>query len=329
MAWFTVQYRGPGGKTESVQIEAADRAGVFAELKKRGISPIRIGKGNVKKLRGQSRLGINNGMMSRRFMLILGFVVGVLSIFLIIFVAPVSTDELEKRPVTGLHQTTNSVDESIARIDKDNKENDPPPLETFVDERGIERYKGGLRVRNHKIKKEVVRIGLGADGRPLSNLPKFKYRCEDEIARLITLRPGATLVGMRRYDDRYKQDFVNALLEKNAPTAEDSPRDAEIKLQVDAVKKELAQRIKNGEDLGVIMTEARKEMQKYASIKREIEKEVREILKGDGVSDADVEIAFNAANILLESKGISPIKRSLFFDGALKIDATNNKEESK
>ena len=45
---YTVTYRSNGGKRETAEIEAADRAGVFAELKRRGIAAISVSEGKAK-----------------------------------------------------------------------------------------------------------------------------------------------------------------------------------------------------------------------------------------------------------------------------------------
>ena len=48
---FTVTCRGNGGSRETVEIEAADRGGLFAELKRRGITPISVSEGKARRAR--------------------------------------------------------------------------------------------------------------------------------------------------------------------------------------------------------------------------------------------------------------------------------------
>ena len=104
MAWFTVQYRGPDGKNESVQIEAADRAGVFAELKKRGISAVRVeeSKGKVKPAKPRQAKPAEIKDSSMR-----GVLAGLIAIFLVgvsVWLAMRKSPEQEQEQVETVGQ---------------------------------------------------------------------------------------------------------------------------------------------------------------------------------------------------------------------------------
>lgn len=178
--------------------------------------------------------------------------------------------------------------------------------ETYVDARGVLRYKNGnARVPNPDDFKNPIRIERS------TGLPHFNHPVEDEIATLISVAPGETLVGEISYRG-FDKDFVNSLLEKIEFSEDDSEYDREIKQGVIEVKKDLAARIKNGEDLVQILKDARSELMRSAEYKNQIGDLVHEQLLDPNVSDEELKDSIAAANKLLESKGIAPIKETKF-----------------
>jgi hypothetical protein len=173
--------------------------------------------------------------------------------------------------------------------------------ETYVDERGILRYKkGNGRVPNPDDFKNPTRISTRG------NMHEFKHPVENEIAALIMAQPGEPLVGEPDYD-ALKRDFVNALIDKIEIDEEDSELDKELKQNVEDLKKDLAERVKNGEDMAEIFREARRELQQSAQFKQNIDDLVLEQLYNPEISDEDLTTTFEAANKMLESKGIEPM----------------------
>jgi hypothetical protein len=88
---------------------------------------------------------------------------------------------------------------------------------------------------------------------------------------------------------------------------DDSEEDKQLKKDVEATKRELAERIKAGEDLATILTETREEVRRLAAIKQDILTIAREELSKAELSDSDVKDYYEAVNKLLEQKGIAPI----------------------
>ena len=176
-----------------------------------------------------------------------------------------------------------------------------PPPDAYKDERGIWRYPGGARVFNPKDRERATQIPES------SNIPKFTHAVEREIATLLTMEPGGMLVGEPPYH-LYAQDFQNAILDKIEINEDDSERDKAIKQAVIDAKKELCQRIKEGEDVVQILKESREEIRRLNAYKRELENLVREQVRNAELSDEDVADSFAAANKLLEEKGIAPMR---------------------
>lgn len=174
------------------------------------------------------------------------------------------------------------------------------PPKTYTDERGILRYEGGARVLSKDAKERAVKVNQK------SNIPHFNHPVEREIATLLTVQPGMPLFGSPKLPN-LKQDFMNALMEKIEITDEDTPLDREIKEAVEATKRDLAERIKAGEDLATILMETRQEITRLAQYKREMQKILSDTVRNSELSDQDVEDTFAAANRMLEEKGIAPI----------------------
>jgi hypothetical protein len=173
--------------------------------------------------------------------------------------------------------------------------------ETYVDDRGIMRYKkGNGRVPNPEDFKNPTRISNRG------NIHEFKHPIENEIAALIMTQPGEFLVGEPDYSN-LKQDFVNALLQPIEIGEDDNEVDKELKKNVEEIKRELAERVKGGEDLVEILKEARRELRQSAEYKRNLDEIVQEQLYNPEISDEDLTSTFEAANKMLEAKGIEPM----------------------
>lgn len=174
--------------------------------------------------------------------------------------------------------------------------------ETYRDDKGTLRYKaGGARAPEVDEFKNAVRIDTP------SNIPRFKHHVEHEIATLLTVEPGGMLIGAPHYDRRFEEDFLRSLTDPVKIEEDDSEADRQLKQEVEATKKELAERIKAGENLADIFTETRDEIMRLAAVKQDIMALAREATANPDMSDADVKAYYDAVNRLLEQKGIAPV----------------------
>ena len=146
----------------------------------------------------------------------------------------------------------------------------------------------------------------------------FDTRPENEIAGLISATPGASLVGMPRYSEKFKADFLKSCETPIIVSKDDDEYTANLKREMNKVKIELRQRMADGEDLGDILTETRRELQNLAAVKREVEREMRKVIKDTAVTEEDVDTCIEAANKLLESKGVAPVRMNPLLRSALK-----------
>ena len=135
----------------------------------------------------------------------------------------------------------------------------------------------------------------------------FKHASENEIAALLTLTPGETLVGSPSYERWFPRDFQKSLREPIEITEDDTPEQIALKKEMMAVKADLQARMAEGEDIAEIMRETREEYQKLAAYKQTIWDALREARRDPELTDEDIELFLEHANRKLEEKGIAPI----------------------
>ena len=334
---FSVTYRGNDGKPSVIQIAAEDRQGVFQELAKRGISAISIEEstGRVKPRKPVSANGGGKPALAK------GIVAGVIVVAAAIgawyFLSP-----KEQAPVEKKEKKTSKIAEATPAPAASVKVEEPAPEpvqmvtnrhgkvvqkkkpDTYVDAAGVERYvKGNGRVPLKNPEKYLVKSVVHPNA-----YPDFKHDSENEIANLLTIENGGMIFGDREYDKRFEQDFVQALMEPVEITEEDSDEDRRIKENVEAAKHEIAERIKNGENLADILTAERDEIRRLAQYKQQMEDIFHEqISTGEIQTEQDLDDFCKAVNTMLESKGIEPFKISGLMRRRLGLDRARNQNK--
>ena len=192
--------------------------------------------------------------------------------------------------------------------------------ETYVDEAGIKRYKGGQRVFDKSVPPAVRKH--------LKRRKIFAHNSEAMIGDLISIKPGTLVFGQINYDAPwFKKDLSAALIEKVEFTDKDTPEDRELKKAVQETKDELVKRLKAGEDPIQILCDSRRELQRLGQIKEDLRREMLKLSFDEQMSDADMGDFIKAANLLLESKGISPLKQNPVTARALRRQFQNKKQE--
>lgn len=341
---YTITYRNKDGKTDLMQLEASDRSAVFAELSKRGISAIRVeeavGKAKPRKpanSKGGKSPAIGKGIVA-------GAVVVAAAVGAWYFLTrgtgngEQGPDNSPKKPAK-IAETVPSLP-TPAKVTEEKPKPEPVQMvtnrhgkvvqrkkpETYVDAAGVERYvKGNGRVPLKNPEKYLVKSVVHPNA-----YPDFKHDCENEIANLLTIESGGMIFGDREYDKRFEQDFVQALMEPVEITEEDSEEDRRIKENVEAVKHELAERIKQGENLGDILTAEREEIRRLAQYKQQMEEIFHEQLStGEIQTEQDLDDFCKAVNTMLESKGIEPFKISGLMRRRLGLDRAKNQDKQK
>ena len=145
----------------------------------------------------------------------------------------------------------------------------------------------------------------------------FKFASENVIAGLLYAKPGATFVGRPNYSGM-TADFLKSCEVPIIPSADDDAFTQQLKRDVNQAKIELKQRIDAGEDLGEILSETRRELQKIGQTRREIEQLGREMLQKEGKTVEDVRLIQQSVNKMLEAKGIEPVRFNAIVDFQIK-----------
>ena len=138
----------------------------------------------------------------------------------------------------------------------------------------------------------------------------FNHASENEIACLLTIEPGMTLVGEPSYGKHFLEDFMKSCETPIVVTEDDTPEQAELKRLMNETKIDLRQRMADGEDLGQILRDTRQEYVRLAEYKQTLEHELNELKKDNSLSMEDIDDFVKAANKLLDAQGIAPIKMS-------------------
>ena len=136
----------------------------------------------------------------------------------------------------------------------------------------------------------------------------FPTRAENEIAMLLTIEPGESLVGEPDYDEDFRKEFLKSCETPIIVKDTDSPYEKQLKREMIQTKIELRNRMADGEDICEIMASSRNEAMRLGLLKDELEAETRDIIEKSAQSEGDIEDAFTALNKILENKGITPIE---------------------
>lgn len=173
-------------------------------------------------------------------------------------------------------------------------------LETYIDERGVERYKGGLRV--------VKKFPKPPANQMNTNKHIFKHSAELEIEGLVTITPGKFMIDVPINGRVFLKSFKESLKEEIEILDTDTEEEKEIKRAVITAKKELKDAMDRGEDIVKIMNDSRKELVRLNQYRDQIVETAREQLSKEDTTDQDVADFVEAANSMLTKNGIRPLK---------------------
>lgn len=158
-------------------------------------------------------------------------------------------------------------------------------------------------------------------GRVRKEAKLFSNPAEQMIAVVLTVPPGAKSISDPEmlFDKDFDKWFTQAMVNKIEISPEDSEYDRSVKQMVIDAKKEMAQRVKGGEMPSQMMKDVWKELQSLAYCKEEMDNAVRDAIRNGELSDEDVEITLEAANKVLQTRGIDPIKMPGMFKSRYRL----------
>ena len=324
---FTVTYRANDGAKREETVDAANRAECVAALKARGIVPtsIREGRSGMRATQGGVGRAANvsaapcGGTWKAAILaaVVLAVVGGGLWWWLGRADTPSSQLQGEKpkartkvvsppSKVTGaqepqkISQPTNmSAVKAADPVSAQPPTTNEPPRKLTMAERGIRVVKPRKQLRPRR----------------------FKYNAEEHIAFFLETEPGAVVFGEIPYGPKFVEDFKASLNEPVAILPDDSEDVRLLKKAVQETKEDLKSRMEAGEDVAKIMQESRAQLIELGRYKSTLEDELKKIAKGGEFNEEEFGKFVNAANKMLEAKGLSPIKSTRMMYKMLELKA--------
>ena len=307
MDWIIV-YRDKSGAQEQLSLEAESREAVFKELAKRGISAIRIeeasgkrkprGTGTRKRGTGKKPSGVFKGSLA-------GMIVIAAAIGAWLYL---SQGQNTVQPETKARKPAKIVEATPAPAPAEKKVAEPPKIDPDARPTKVgETVNGYIKLPSGRIHRVLGVITNSATASIKGKYEIFKHSSENEIACYLSMKPGEGLVGTPRYNGRFKRDFLESLKEPIDISPDDTPENVELKRAVIEAKKDLKAALDRGEDIEQIMLDTRREMQDLARYKQELQQQMHEIVKSKEMTTKDMEDLLNAANEMLDAKGIAPM----------------------
>lgn len=149
----------------------------------------------------------------------------------------------------------------------------------------------------------------------------FPHPSENVLAGLLVAKPGEAFVGTPRYNGRFTKNFLESLKEPIIVSQDDPEDIQQLKRAVNEAKIEMKAAYDRGEDIEEMLLKAREELQKMSRYKQELKADIYQFThKTEGITDQDVDDYIAAANMLLEAKGIAPLKKSWITGLKLKMN---------
>ena len=146
----------------------------------------------------------------------------------------------------------------------------------------------------------------------------FEHQAEREIARLLSIEPGKFFIGNANYGPRFLQSFAEAVASPTPILEDDDEATVALKKEVNEVKKDLVQRLKDGEDIVEIMKSTEKELRTLATFRNDMVKELTALRFDESVTEQDYKDFVEAANRMLKERGLKELSSPAFAEAQLK-----------
>ena len=310
MVW-TVLYRDQNGKRTSFEMEAENRDAVFAELKRRGITAISVSIGKAKRAHHAKPQGRKLVRTSR--LVVVGLIAIACAVMTWLWLS------LGKNtPITPSRPTDQkpALISTVAHVTMPKKETSDivPPKQPEKTKRFWQQpTTNGLTEAQQRIWKVKNRPppGITNNTSLVEAKPKyaiFNYNSENTIAAYLTITPGQTLVGCPIYDRKFTEDFLKSLQEPIIVSKDDDPETAALKRAMIETKIDLKARYDDGEDIGKILEQTHEELRQLSQYKQQIESVLKETIHSGDLTESELDIAIEAANKILNDKGIAPME---------------------
>ena len=302
---FCVRYRTKEGHLTSMTVEAESRAGVFAELSRRGVSVVSVSEGEAKPdKRKPSRkpVGPKGGLWCWGIGIAALVAVGV--------------------GVLMLFQNISQKDNTVSKPNKDVVAQNPrkPGVKPGSDGEAVTPIAQDVSQSDHAATTNDV-----ASTEPKTPKKKFRVIRKDEgkkklfhniadiyISRVVNSQPGNLVVGTINYD-RFPEQFRKALNDPITIDKDDTPEEVAKKQAVIETRAELKKMLDDGVDIAQVMREAEAESRRLWNYRRSLHLELANAVKEGKFNADDMQDYVDAANMMLKDNGMEPLKYPQFW----------------
>ena len=298
MKQWTVYFRDKNGSKASVVIEAEDRSGVFAELKRRGISAISVSEGASNK---KPRKAVSSGAPSKGRGLIVAAIVVLVAGIAAWWMWP----EAEK-PVEVKKEVKKSVKAEPVRPVKEKpvvKAEAKKEMETTVPAKPkFGRLPDGRWMVPGRKKIHNVVTNYSNVSREVP----FRNATEQIMFQIFSRERGDMPLPLPLISERERKNLAAILMSKNPISDKDSEEMRLSKEIIEEAKSALRDYIKQGGDVDTFFTYYHNELQRSYETRKEAVRMVFEAARGEDRSVA-VELC-EKINEKLSQQGIKPVK---------------------
>lgn len=297
---YTVTIHTQAGETEKRVFDAPSRHDLFEILKKHGINDV---------VRVEEVVFHDNVLDYRKIAAIVIATVLILVVLCIVVVFPGSKGTSHSIPKNETSHSQPQKRQKVISQPLDTCINSPEaPDSNARPQRVGEVLNGYVMLPSGRLHKRSGIITNDAN-KSQFKLPYevFDFGCENEIACLLDLPPGAGLVGTPIYGGNFKSEFLKSLEQPIIIEENDSDYVKQLKREVREAKVEMKAALDRGEDIEKIMIDARKECQELAIYKRQLEENLNDMINNASITEDDIDDCIKAINIMLERKGIAPL----------------------
>jgi len=327
MAW-NITYRGKDGRQETIQIEAADRQGVFAELAKRGISAVRVEEATGKaKLRKTSPKGGSkpSGAFKGAIAGLIVVIAAVGAWFFLTQKQETAKPDTETKKPSRIAEVTPAPAAPVKPVEPKEEKPKPLPPQRIGETRDgkVLLPDGTLHTVKGVITSGVARVSL-IDR-------TFKHDTDCMLAHLLVVEPGEGFVGdSESIYSGFEKEFLKTLDDPIVYDKDDSDYVKELKMGVQAMRQELKDIRANGESIEKALIETRDQLQQLGLYRQELEQQVL-AMSEDGMSQQDYDDLVAAANKMLEERGSKPLELPSAVKHAVRLGRLikDNEEKSK
>lgn len=298
---FTVKYRDKSGDTKSLVLDVPNRAALWPELKKRGISALSVREGAVKERKpsgGRSPSAVR-GIVAG--VVVVALAIGAWFFFMDGKPAPKDGEEQKPKKIKEVKPVKPKAVKPVAETNKVEKPA-PTPVETKVEPEAPQPNPRKAPSTAKKYPRRVI---------PRKPEPpqKFKYDSDDLIGAFLEIVPGTQMEGGLRFD-KIGRDFEKSLTEDVAlAEGQDNEYNRQLREQVREIKKQIQEVMrKENKTFGQVMQEQFDQLIEMGQYKRDLEQELRQIRKSGEFTAEEYDKFIEASNKMLEAKGCSPLK---------------------